>query len=167
MGKRHWNVIFLLDQTPPANILLLKRASTKTFAPNLYTGIGGKIEPRESILESSYRELNEETNLTGIKLIHFADCVIDSMDTISILYGLFEGTKVPECNEGKLEWVLIDHVFKKDLIPTARYYLTEWQRKKFSLTEKWSVYLRETGRVNGVRLADIVEVRNGLYTTEN
>ncbi len=39
-----WNVIFLVDGDPPTKVVLLKRAEDKTFAPNKYTGIGGKVD---------------------------------------------------------------------------------------------------------------------------
>jgi len=50
-----WNVIFLVDQVPPTKAVLLKRAGNKSFAPNKYTGIGGKIELNEDPLASANR----------------------------------------------------------------------------------------------------------------
>lgn len=164
MGKRRWNVIFLLDQTPPTYILLLKRASTKAFAPNKYTGIGGKVEPGETIEQSTYRELHEETGITDVMLTHFADAVFDDGDTISCYAAVYDSTTVPECNEGELSWVPIDMLFDKPLIDTARAYLSVWKEKGFALRPSWTVQLEETGKIEGVRTVRIVTITDGLYT---
>lgn len=44
--------------------LLLKRAGDKEVDPDIYSGVGGKVEPGESFLEAIVREVKEETGLT-------------------------------------------------------------------------------------------------------
>ncbi len=161
---KKWNVIFFLDQTPPTKVLLLKRSSTKAFAPNKYTGIGGNVEPDETIEQSAYRELGEETGIKDMLLTHFADVIFDNADSISCYTALFDPTIVPPCNEGELEWVAITEIFEKPLIDTARAYLSIWKEKKFAFRPAWTVFLKETGRKEGTRLVDIVDVQEGLYT---
>ena len=43
--------------------LLLKRAGNKEVDPDIYSGVGGKVEPGESFLEAIVREVKEETGL--------------------------------------------------------------------------------------------------------
>lgn len=41
--------------------LFLRRSPTKTIDPDVYNGVGGRVEPRESPLEAAVREVEEET----------------------------------------------------------------------------------------------------------
>lgn len=86
MKDEKFTVIFLVDGDPPGKIVLLKRSPTKKFAPNFFTGIGGKVGDspafaNEGVLEGAYRELSEETkgDLTfrNIQLKEFARCVYE------------------------------------------------------------------------------------------
>ncbi len=161
---KRWNVIFFLDQTPPTKILLLKRSSTKDFAPNKYTGIGGKVDPDETIEQSAYRELGEETGMKDILLTHFADVIFDNDDSISCYTALLDPTILPTCNEGELEWVAVSDLFSKPLVDTARAYLSNWKEKGFAFRPAWTVLLKATGKKDGIRQVDIVDVQEGLYT---
>ena len=44
-------------------VLLLKRAANKRLDPNVYSGIGGKVEPGEDFYSALLREIEEETGL--------------------------------------------------------------------------------------------------------
>lgn len=162
-GKRRWNVIFLLDQSPPARIVFLKRSPEKKFAPNMYTGIGGGVEANETILESAYRELHEETGLQQIQLYHFADCVIDDGAVLSYFSGFYIEDVLPDCNEGNLEWVETSNLFTKDIIPTTKNILKTWQEKQFDTKHQWTMFCNKIGEVNGMRQTTIVRVIDGLY----
>ena len=48
-------------------VLLLKRAETKSVDPGVFSGIGGKVEPRESIYDALVREIEEETGITEVE----------------------------------------------------------------------------------------------------
>lgn len=50
-------------------ILLLKRAANKKIDPNMYAGIGGKVEPHEDFYSALLREIEEETGLKEFKSI--------------------------------------------------------------------------------------------------
>jgi 8-oxo-dGTP diphosphatase len=53
--------------------LMLQRASHKSFAPGLWTGIGGRVEPDEfdDIPASALREIREETGYQPDDIEHF------------------------------------------------------------------------------------------------
>ena len=50
-------------------LLLLKRAANKQIDPNLYAGIGGKVEPNEDFYSALLREIKEETGITKLKSV--------------------------------------------------------------------------------------------------
>jgi 8-oxo-dGTP pyrophosphatase MutT (NUDIX family) len=157
-----WNVIFLLNQPQPTNIMLLKRSATKTFAPNYYTGIGGKVEPNETISQSAYRELAEETGLKNIKLSEFARCIIDNRLRLFYFWGIYSQTRLPHCNEGDLEWTSINDLLAKKIIPTTLAICQEWSNRKFITNKPFTVQLIEEGATDGVRQVEVERILNGL-----
>ncbi|MCA9896339.1 MAG: NUDIX domain-containing protein, partial [Anaerolineae bacterium] len=84
-----WTVIFLLDSVQPQRVMMLKRAPWKPFAPDMYTGIGGKEEIGEGPLACALRELEEETGLTNIALTEFARCVLDGQKSLHYYRGIY------------------------------------------------------------------------------
>ena len=93
-----FTVIFLIDKNPPQNIMLLKRALSKAFAPGYFTGIGGKVgdQPEfenETVLEGAYRELKEETlgelNMDNTPLLEFARFKYEHGITLYYFIGIF------------------------------------------------------------------------------
>ncbi len=121
-----FNVIFLLDSNPATKIVMLKRAPTKKFAPNLYTGIGGKIEAGETVIESAYRELKEETGLEGITLKQFTSYRVNNQTVLYYFWGIYPKVQLPDCNEGSLEWVEVDKILTKEIIPTTMKVCKQW-----------------------------------------
>lgn len=143
---KSWNVIFLIDQIPPTKIVFLKRGPNRTFAPNMYTGIGGKVENGETLLESAYRELEEESGITNVKLEQFAKVVIDNQDELIYFLGIFPYTpNLPNSNEGTLEWVAVKNIFQKNIIPTTREVLKQWQKQNFS-TKAFALQVKIIGQ---------------------
>lgn len=168
-----WTVIFLVDQDPPSKIILLKRSAKKTFAPNFYTGIGGKVGDiagfeNETPLESAYRELAEETEndltIDNIVLHEFARCLYESGLTLHYFWGMYKEVKTPtiSANDGTLEWVGTDNLFNFAIIPTTKAVCAEWKNRGFDLKVKFSVYVRETGTEDSVRLIETLKVVEGL-----
>jgi 8-oxo-dGTP pyrophosphatase MutT (NUDIX family) len=93
--------------------LFIKGSPNKHTWPNLYNAIGGHIEKNESIIDSAYRELSEETGLTqesvfGLRLIGVITITLpkDSPDIILFIFsGFSTTTNVKESNEGSLHWL--------------------------------------------------------------
>jgi len=167
------NVVFLINDNPPKKVILLKRASNKTFAPNFYTGIGGKIGDlpnfkNETPLESAYRELDEETEgeitRDNITLHEFARCIYESGPKLYYFWGKYSKNSLPNISpdDGTLYWVNTKELLQKDLIPTTLEVCKEWAKRKFRTDKPFTVYLRETGKERTVRLVKILGIENGL-----
>ncbi len=168
-----WNVIFLVDKNPATKIVLLRRSQDKSFAPGFYTGIGGKIGDmpgfeNETPLESAYRELSEETekhlNYTNTQLHEFARCIYDNGHRLYYFWGTYNGDEPPHIDpkDGVLEWVGVDQLLAKDIIPTTKAICEEWQQRGFSRDKPFSVYMRESGRDRTVRLVEVTCVADSL-----
>lgn len=106
-------------------LLLLKRASWKKFAPNRWTGLGGKVEPVEidDLDASARRELFEETDFTsadvsGLRLARSLSFHHPIEGMVCLLYyvGESHSDRIPACNEGTLEWVQPSDLSGLDLI---------------------------------------------------
>jgi 8-oxo-dGTP diphosphatase len=139
---KNWSTILLLDPRKPKRLLLLKRGPDRKFAPNLYTGLGGKIEEGESPHAAAIRELEEEAGLTGITLVQFGKLVINDAWVIHQFIGEYRSDSVPDCTEGVLEWVEPQDVMSKELIPTAKIFLEEWEKRGWDQTRPFTVFVR-------------------------
>ena len=69
---------------------------------------GGKLEPNESIYESTIREAKEETNLDikNPKLVGIITWITDERKDVGLLYETsdFDGDLIEDNREGKLFW---------------------------------------------------------------
>lgn len=166
-------MVFLIDKDPASKIILLRRSPEKSFAPNFYTGIGGKIGDlpgleNESVLDSAYRELAEETegelNKENIKLEEFARCIYDSGLTIYYFWGKYVLNDLPHINskDGTLSWVDVKQLLEKDIIPTTKAVCKEWSKRGFAISTPFTIYVREIGQEQTVRLVETLKVLDGL-----
>lgn len=140
-----WTVIFLLDAVPPQRLMMLKRAPWKSFAPNMYTGIGGKEEHNEGPYACALRELEEETGLVDVTLTEFAHCLLDGEKSLHYYWGLAPQPALPACTEGTLEWTAARDLLALPIIPTTLEVLKIWQQNAFSTDTYFNVYEKSVG----------------------
>lgn len=122
--------------------LMLHRTKKKNDASEgKWIGVGGKVEPGESVEECLLREVFEETNLTlkayekrGV--IHFKSDQWEE-ETMHIYTATdFTGNLVGDCVEGELAWIPIDEIEKLPLWEGDRIFLKKLQEcnEKFYMT---------------------------------
>jgi 8-oxo-dGTP diphosphatase len=109
--------------------LLLKRSASKAFAPNRWTGIGGRVEAGEfgDLKASALRELHEEAGFEPADLENFTlrrTLFLARPDGIFIWLLYFTGKlsveSTPVCPEGTLAWKEPHEFAGLDIIPTSR-----------------------------------------------
>ena len=112
--------------------LLLKRFREPN--KDLFTPIGGKLDPHENPNQAAIRETWEET---GIQLnnLRYMGSLIESSPTNynwnSLVYlSQIEYQPAPECKEGILEWIKFSDLLN---IPTPK---TDWYIYKYVLENK-------------------------------
>jgi 8-oxo-dGTP diphosphatase len=114
------------------SFLLLKRL--KEPNKDLYTPVGGKLDPYETPLDGAIRETMEETGIL-IKTMDFCGILTETSpinyNWISYIY-LAEIDKIlpPDCNEGTLEWIHFNDILN---IPTPK---TDWYIYRFLLDKE-------------------------------
>ncbi len=153
--RKAYTVVFFVDEEK-RRIGLLKRAPDLDFAPNLYTGVGGKLEKGEGHYEGAMRELGEELRegVDGFdkeKIQEFGRLMVNGQDILCYFilpYGQ-DLLPVPEENIGDLQWVSLDDVLKMDIIPTTKVFMEEWARRGWTTIEPFTVFL-EREDVNDV-----------------
>lgn len=161
LDRKLWNVIFLLNKIPLTKIVLLKRAKDKKFAPNFYTGIGGKVEVGESVLESANRELKEETGIEGLELKQFAKCFLKDEEG-SYFWAILDTTSLPSSADGDLEWTPIETLLNKDMIPSTKAICREWKNRNFETDRSFTIFLNDLGLIRGVKKVSIKKIVDGL-----
>ncbi len=139
--QRHYTVIFLCDQFPPTQLILLRRGADRPFAPNRYTGIGGKVEDGEKPLDGAVRELEEETGLTDISLEEFGRVILNNGQVLHYFFGNDKQGSVPKSNEGMLERVTVENLFSYDIIPTTKIFLEEWKKRSWDTFSPFTVMI--------------------------
>ncbi len=124
---RNMTSIFILNGN---KILLLYRVGSKVFDSPKWCGIGGHFEKDE--LNDPYacvlRELGEETGITrtdinNLKLKYMALRIKgNELRQNYYFFAELDNQQIilPECNEGKLEWVNTDEILEKEMPSSAK-----------------------------------------------
>ena len=111
MGLAAFTVVILRNR---GHYLLLHRAPTKRLHPNLWTGVGGRVEADEyeNISGAAYRELEEETGISPAQLSNFLlrRTIIHArpggpMTVLCYFTGDLSERVSPKSDEGRLAWV--------------------------------------------------------------
>jgi 8-oxo-dGTP diphosphatase len=117
---------FLIEQN---QVLLIQRALNKKVYPNLWDGVGGKIEPGETPLQACCREFLEETGLTLANPVCIAvSTVLDRQHDAERLIFVFRadahsGDLLKQSPEGQLAWLDAAAITNLDFIPDIPIYL--------------------------------------------
>lgn len=128
---RNWTTAFLSNNN---DFLLMKRSEDKKFAPGLWAGIGGHIEPYEinNPRTSCLREIFEETGIQESDITDFRLKYIllrRSKDEIRINHIYFGGSnkrEIFDTNEGKLYWVPKIELLNKEYTFTIKAMLSHY-----------------------------------------
>lgn len=93
-------------------LLLLKRSSDKKVDPNLYAGIGGKVEPHEDFHSALLREIKEETGITELKsakLYSVTQHPFPPTDSewvnLYFLVTIDKQIEIPKSDDGEFFWI--------------------------------------------------------------
>lgn len=101
-------VVILLFSKDYEKLLLVKR--NKKPYPNMWNGIGGKIEVGETPIEAAIRECKEETGLDMINpkllvtYVYPESNPVNSNTHLSVIYDFIDIEEVEDNYEGHYEW---------------------------------------------------------------
>ena len=110
------------------NILLLERAANRKFNPNIWSGVGGKIEATEinDPYSACLREINEETGIHASEIQNLALRYIllrrqENVIRVSYIYfGSSETEQFFDTDEGTLHWIPKDTLRSKKFTSTYK-----------------------------------------------
>ena len=109
-------------------VLLLRRADDRAFAPGKWTGVGGRVEADElgDLASAALRELQEESGLAPESIRDLALRVVLSQPEdgglviLAFFTGATDGQPQSESREGELQWVTLDRIWDLDMVANAR-----------------------------------------------
>lgn len=108
-------------------LMLLRNKKSADPNEGKWIGVGGKVEPGETVRDCAAREIREETGLTATELIPWGEVYFRSdvwEDEIMYLFLVkaFEGD-LTGCDEGELYWIEKDRLFDLNLWDGDRVFL--------------------------------------------
>lgn len=139
--------VFLVKDS---KVLMIHRNDDKNLAPNIWSCIGGHMEPQElnNPEVTCYRELFEETGITNrmidnLRLKYITYQIINNEIQIGYCYfgDMINEYDLPLCNEGTLHWVDVTDIQQKTMSLIITHIVQHW----LSHTEDNEIYV---GTVN-------------------
>jgi 8-oxo-dGTP diphosphatase len=108
-------------------LLMLKRSSTRKYAPGCVHPVGGKVDPNENPYEGARREVLEETGLT-IKDLRLEAVLLDIQPVPDEPYNWlvyhfsadYDSGTVIDTDEGELIWLAKEEVPQQPLHPSVQ-----------------------------------------------
>jgi len=110
------NIIWIFN--PAADKVLMCKRHKNPYK-GLYNLVGGKIENNENGLDAAYRELQEETGITSLKLIHIMNLTYFLKDScyLEVYAGILKHETPVHGDEKELVWIDI----KEDFFDMSRF----------------------------------------------
>jgi 8-oxo-dGTP diphosphatase len=109
--KKEYNLIVVFDETGERVLMCRRKANPYK---GLYNFVGGKIEPGEDGLQAAYRELREETSISGndIRLTRFIDFTYHLSDIrVEVYVGQLNKSMAVYGDENQLVWLDADQEY--------------------------------------------------------
>ena len=108
-------------------VLLLKGAPTKRLWANRYNGLGGHVEPGETIAAGALREVWEEAGIAAEQIEHFALRALVNVEgapqgvLLCIFTGVAKTRAIGVSSEGVPEWIPIARLGAIDMVDGDRF----------------------------------------------
>ena len=114
-------LIFLFQND---QVLLIKGNKKKNLWAEKYNGLGGHVEAGEDIYSSAYRELEEESGLTGIalQLCGIVMCNVEPHMGVGlyVFKGQYQQGTLVSGEEGQLSWIGVSQIDEINIVDDLR-----------------------------------------------
>jgi 8-oxo-dGTP diphosphatase len=116
------------------SVLLMKRSSQRRFIPDVWSGIGGHVEPNEygDLRSACFREIKEETGLQSenVKELTLRYVILrqrkQELRQQFIYFGTTTQTGLGTTDEGTLHWMPTSQVFNCKMTHSNRLMLMHY-----------------------------------------
>ncbi len=137
LNSKNVTLVFAIDKNEDKILLIYKK---RGFGKGKYSGVGGKVEEKETIVEAALRELEEEVSLKAKSLIKKAVLLFKNFDVEKKVYESmlchvfftydYYG-EIKESEEAKPEWFFIKDIPYNKMWEDALFWLPEVLKGSF------------------------------------
>jgi 8-oxo-dGTP diphosphatase len=121
---------YVLSPDGQSALMIHRNARQDDLHYGKYNGLGGKIEPKENVVEGLRRELREEAGIEALDLtlrgtINWPGFGKNGEDWLGFIFVIkrWSGTPLTHNSEGALEWMPIAAIPTLNLWPGDRHFL--------------------------------------------